>query len=148
METGTLIQLIEIISMLGGFAGLLIYIGKLLQRIQTGEERAAELEAKVQTLETGVQESKSSLGGVRSDVDEMRGSLRELDVLKSLPAQIGHVSTQVDKIAGAMEKMNSEVQSLQTLSQLKNQMLGLLEEARKDHETRMRVVEAHIRDKR
>ena len=148
METGTLIQLVEIISMLGGFAGLLIYIGKLLQRIQTGEERAAELEAKVQTLETGVHESKSSLGSVRSDVDEMRGSLKELDVLKSLPAQIGHVSSQVDKIAGAMEKMNSEVQSLQTLSQLKNQMLGLLEEARKDHETRLRQAEAQIRDQR
>lgn len=148
MELGTIIQIIEIVSVLGGFCGMFVYIGRLLQRLEAAEKRGDALEAELSKLSTQSLESRGSISDVRGEVDEIRGAVKELDVLKQLPMQIQHMSGQVDKIAGTMEKMTSEVQSLKTLSDLKNQMLGLLEEARKDHETRLRQAEAQIRDQR
>lgn len=144
----TLGDWLQIVGIATGFIGLFIYIGRLLQRLEAEEKRGDKLELDMQTLSKDFLESRNQVGDVRSEVDEMKGSFKELDVLKSLPAQIGHVSAQVDKIAGAMEKMNNEVQSLQTLSQLKNQMLELLKDASKDHEDRLRRAEAQIRDQR
>ncbi len=144
----TLSDWLQLLGIAGGFCGVFVYIGRLVQRLEAEEKRGDAMEAHVATLTTTSLESKGSIGDVRGEVDEIRGAVKELDVLKQLPMQIQHMSGQVDKIAGTMEKMTNEVQSLKTLSDLKNQMLGLLEEARKDHETRLRQAEAHIRDQR
>lgn len=144
----TLADWLQLIGTFGGFAGVMIYIGRLLQRLETQEKRGDAQEVEMRTLTDASSDNQNALGEVRGDVVELRGSLKELDSLKTLPGQIMHMSSQVDKIAGTMEKMSSEVQGLQTLSQLKNQMLELLKDASKDHEERLRHAEAQIRDQR
>lgn len=144
----TLGDWLQLLGIAGGFCGILIYIGRLVQRLETEEKRGDTLEAQVATLTATSLESKGSIGDVRGEVEELRGSLKELDALKTLPGQMNHVSLQIDKIVGAMEKMSSDVHGLQTLSQLKNQMLELLKDASKDHEDRLRRAEAQIRDQR
>lgn len=74
-------------------------------------------------------------------IKELEDSVRELDLLKSLPTTISHMSTQVDRIASIIADLTTQVQGLKTVSELKSQLLQLLDDARKDHEARIRRIE-------
>lgn len=138
----TLGDWLQLIGTACGFAGLCVYVGRLLQRLEAEEERGDRLEADMKLVEAANAENKEAVGDVRSDVEEMRGSLKELDSLKTLPEKLTHVSSQLDKIAGFMQGLDKDLHLLNTTSKLQEQALKIIDAKATDHEKRLRDVEA------
>lgn len=102
-------------------------------QVNKHEERIAGLEATV-----------AGIPDIVEDIDELEGKVEVLENLKTVPATLLQISSQIEKMQITMAAMDRDMRTSQNAAAVQAKMLEMIEQQRADFESRMRTVEAAL----
>lgn len=125
-------------------------VNKHEERIAAAEKGVASLPQIVQSVSrheqrlTEAERDVASIPDMVEDIDELQGKVEVLESLKTMPATLVQISSQIEKMQITMVAMDRDMRASQSNSAVQAKMIDLIEQQRADFESRMRTVEAAL----